>query len=236
LLRATIPCICGCGASIGPHHEVFRHCPHAFWYPADERHEAPDSSFRKASHEAGHLLVAKAVGAIIDGADIEDHEAHSGAAYIRFPEAMKAQNTRFSLAQGLVCLGGVAAELAILGDADLARHEDHDLKRYREATATCQGQWKTDVKDMLLAVLQRYIKGHEQATCQVARQLQRYGRLKGSDVTSTIQAMGGVEPLTSGNWETDLLRRMKEINRHMEEQIGYKAVHRRILELSAQDV
>jgi hypothetical protein len=107
---------------------------------------------------------------------------------------MKADKTCDALAEALVCLGGCAAELAILGECDLERHEDTDLKRCRDALGRCEGQWKADLHEMLLYVVRDFLKSHTKAICHLGRGLARYQRFKGSDVQSMLTAIGGVDP------------------------------------------
>jgi hypothetical protein len=190
MMHEIISCLCGVpGCTVGRHWQTFQHSPQAFWYAGEEVHEAQNSTFRRAIHEAGHCVVARAVGARIEAADIEHYDARSGAAWVRFPEAMKASTTRYALAEALVCLGGCAAELAILGACDLARHDATDVKRCKEALGRCEGQWNADLHEMLLDVVRDFLKGHAQAICHVARGLAQYQRFKGSDVQSMLNAM-----------------------------------------------
>ena len=73
-----------------------------------------------------------------------------------------------------------------------------------------------------------------QAVCHLGRGLARYQRFKGSDVQSMLTPIGGVDPLlVAGQWETDLLRRMKAVNTTLEDQLHYKAAYHRFLELIA---
>jgi hypothetical protein len=67
MMQDVIPCLCGVsGCTVGPHWQTIQHIPEAFLYAGEEIHEAPESVFRRAVHEAGHCAVARAVGALIE--------------------------------------------------------------------------------------------------------------------------------------------------------------------------
>ena len=149
---------------------------------------------------------------------------------------MKADKTRCALAEALVCLGGCAAELAVLNECDLERHQTTDLKRCRDALWRCEGEWNADLHEMLLYVVRDFLKSHTQAVCHLGRSLARYQRFKGSDVQSMLTAIGGVDALlVAGQWEADLLCRLKAVNTRLEDQLHYKAAYHRFIELSAGD-